>query len=95
MKPAALEMDPAEWRDEALAWIQDLAHRGGVFSVEDIRRHVPEPHHPNQWGIAFGIARRKGWIVYWDSQPSSTRARKHGRTARWVGMSESERDLCD
>jgi len=85
-RPAVLETDPAAWRAEALEVIERLAALGVPFGAQSLRERLPTPpHHPNQYGAVFRVARDRGLIQRAGYRVSSTRTRRGGTQAVWVG----------
>lgn len=83
-RPAVLETDPADWMADALAYIEARARRVGTVSADDLRRDLPEPHHPNQMGTAFRIAASRHLIHLVDGGPSKIRSRHGGHRGVWA-----------
>ena len=92
-RAAALEVTKDEWVDMALGVIAMYAERRIPFTAEDVRRHLDEgPSHPNAWGRAFTVARRRGLIVSTGHTVSRTRSRKGGVVAIWIGAERKHRE---
>ena len=59
MKPAVLDLTREEWTAAGLAII-DGQPAGIRFTADDIRPHLPQPHHPNAFGALFMTAKHEG-----------------------------------
>lgn len=77
-----------EWLGNVLALVARLAILQGRdgFTVEDVRalaerRGLPEPDHPNAWGAAMHVARRRG-LIREAGYRKATRADAHARVIR-------------
>ncbi|MDO4919901.1 hypothetical protein [Kocuria sp.] len=81
------ETDARErWKTDAADTVAALAADGGAFTVNDLRAAgLPEPPHPNMWGMALQCAARRGVIEYVDHVRSPRRQRAGGAVARWRG----------
>lgn len=67
-----------DWCEEAAPMVAALAPGLGEFTADDLRGKIPEPEHPNWWGVMLaqlgntGVLVRIGWR-------KSTRAEANGR----------------
>lgn len=77
-----------EWFEAFDLAIVDLVNRGGTFTNDDIRQTLPEPGHPNWWGIGYSKAQQQGLIKHAGFKRSSTRSRRHGVTSVWEANHE-------
>jgi hypothetical protein len=70
------------WREELDAALAILAELGDPFGIDDVRElGVPEPRHPQRWGMVISAAARSGVIKLAGLSINST-----GRPCRlWVG----------
>jgi hypothetical protein len=91
VKAAVLELEPAEWRELAAGVIAQYAELGIKFSNDDIRQHLPEPHHSGAWGGAFSSAAAKGIIREAGTERSRTKSRRNSKTTLWVGVPIDQR----
>ena len=82
--PIALECDPVDWLECAVDQIHLLASTQPTLTADDLRPLICEPHHPNQWGVAFRVAESRRIISYLQHQRSRTRSRRGGALAVWV-----------
>lgn len=83
-RPAVLEVDPKEWTRTAVEYIETRVRNVGTVTADDLRRDLPEPHHPNQYGAAFLIASSRKLIEKFDGGPSKVRSRHGGHRGVWV-----------
>ena len=82
MKPAVLDLTREEWTAAGLAII-DGQPAGIRFTADDIRPHLPQPHHPNAFGALFMTAKARGLITRAGHATSRTRTRRHGEVKIW------------
>lgn len=77
-----------EWRDRALAYLDELAAAGRPFTADDLVERVglPETGSPNAVGALFGGAARRGLILRAGDTQATRRARHAGRVSVWVGV---------
>jgi hypothetical protein len=77
-----------EWRDKALAVVEQLARELPEFTADDLREHVTEaPPHVNCWGAVMLAAAKRNWIRSTDRTRKSTRAAAHAhRNPVWESM---------
>lgn len=83
-RPMALETDPDVWRSDALAYVESRARAGHIVTADDVRRDLPEPHHPNAVGGIFLSLSRRGVIVKAGDHPATTKSRRHGHSYAWT-----------
>lgn len=87
---AAPEQRDAWWFSLARTAIVACALTGGRFSIDDVHaRGVPEPAHPNHWGVAFKVARQTGLIEPAGFTVSTRESRRGGVVRLWVGVGEA------
>lgn len=82
-RPAVLEVDPGAWMADAIDYIVRRANSVGTVTADDLRRDLPEPHHPNAVGRAFGIASSRNLITKVRPVNSTTRSRHGGGSWAW------------
>ena len=82
-RPAVLEVDPAVWRAEAVAYIEKRIRTVGIITADDLRRDLPAPHHHNQYGAVFTIARSRNLIQKIASESSPVKSRHGGDRKLW------------
>ena len=83
MKPAVLDLTREEWTAAGLAII-DGQPPGTQITADDIRAHLPEPHHSGAWGALFITANAKGLIARAGYTTSRTKSRRHGSVRVWT-----------
>ncbi|MDI3330662.1 MAG: hypothetical protein QJR09_08000 [Micrococcus sp.] len=82
-RPAVLEVDKGAWIADAIDYIVTRARRVGTVTADDLRRDLPEPHHPNAFGTVFLIASSRKLIEQVDGGPSKIRSRHGGHRGVW------------
>lgn len=82
-RPLALEQDREAWLEKTVDMIRRLAAVNTTITADDLHGLVPEPDHPNWWGLAFRLAAAQKIIT---NQPpafrTSTRAARAGGIIR-------------
>ena len=76
------------YRDAAEAVLAELVADGRPFTVDDIRRRIPddiEPHHPNVLPSLLGIWAERRLIVPCGEYRSRRRPRRASRNRVWIG----------
>jgi len=68
-----------KWSEVAYAAIERVARRQIHVHVDDVLREgVPQPHHPNAWGVVWMRAIKAGVIQHSNqTKPCATDKRKH------------------
>jgi hypothetical protein len=79
--------DAAVWAGICDTAIERAAASGRHFTAYDLAESygVPDPPHPNHWGIRFQYAHRAGVIRRVGYQPSRRASVAHSAVAVWVG----------
>lgn len=88
MTQAAVLDDRDDWLEDAVAAIHALAHAHGTFSADDLAREMRTPPHPNLPGIAFSMARARGYITTVGYHSSATPSRNGGVQRVWAAVKE-------
>lgn len=84
----ALEDSHEAWLEDALATIHSLAQDRDTFSADDLAREMRTPPHPNLPGIAFSMARGRGYITTVGFHSSATPSRNGGVQRVWAAVKE-------
>lgn len=87
MKAAVLDTRE-EWLEDALAAIHALAQDKDTFSADDLTREMRPAPHPNLSGIAFAMARARGYITTVGTHSSATKSRNGGIQRVWTAVKE-------
>lgn len=79
-EPIQLELKAIKraWVDDAAAKLANMIHKLGRFSSDDLHPLLPEPQHPNWFGILFAAMKNKGLIRRVDAI-ASKRPESNGR----------------
>ena len=88
MTQAAVLDDRDDWLEDAVATIHALAHSRTTFSADDLAKEMRNPPHPNLPGIAFSVARARGYITTVGFHSSATPSRNGGVQRVWAAVKE-------
>ena len=88
MTQAAVLDDRDDWLEDAVAAIHALAHAHDTFSADDLAKEMRTPPHPNLPGIAFSMARARGYITTVGYHSSATPSRNGGVQRVWAAVKE-------
>lgn len=84
----ALEDSHEAWLEDAVATIHALAHDKDTFSADDLHREMRPAPHTNLPGIAFSMARARGYITTVGIHSSATKSRNGGIQRVWTAVKE-------
>lgn len=84
--------DRAQWFAIAMKGVVKLAASGKRFTAFDLVTicRVPEPPHPNCWGVLLGIAHADGLIVSVGAVPSSRPRTCKSLVRLWIGAAHAQ-----
>ncbi|WP_324644194.1 hypothetical protein [Pseudarthrobacter sp. LT1] len=88
MKAAVLEENREDWLADAVATILCLANEMDTFSADDLAREMRPPAQQNWTGIAFSVARSRGYITTVGIHSSATKSRNGGIQRVWAAVKE-------
>lgn len=84
-----VENAPADYREAALAAIEELIESGRVFCADDIRERIPShltPHSQNTIPALIGSRARNGRIVSLGVYRAARRTRHASKNQLWKGV---------
>ena len=84
----ALALEDNDWLGDAVATIHSLSMGQEFVTADDLRRELRPPAHPNWPGIAFGMARKAGYIEAVNTTTSKAKSRNHGSLKVWAAIKE-------
>jgi hypothetical protein len=91
VRPAALELTSAEWRAQALEFIEN--HPPGTqIHADKLRGLIAEPPQTSDWAGLFTAAKAAGLVVHVGWRRSTYPARRHGTQAVWERIERTHRD---
>lgn len=82
--PALTEAERREWWFAGVLSFLASQRPGRVLSASELREQLPEPPHPNMWGVAFRRAAQDGLITFHGFIESDTPSRRGGIQRLWV-----------
>ena len=80
-RPAVVAL--ADWTEQAVNVIEQLAREQSTVTAEDLRKHLEAPEHQNMIGTAFRVAYNQKIITPVGYRASTDKSRRGGAIRVW------------